>query len=175
MPSRYRLTPEIEGQIVSFIRSGGYPWVAAEGAGIPRNVFAQWMCRGAKPRSWPQYRRFYEQVMQARAQARLAAELETRKKDPRYWLTHGPGREQPGAPGWTNPPKAPVPEKRKGEERLLSERFLQLVGPVLQALTAFPEARAAIALELEKLGQEKMLKSHRRRATRQPKTKSPGN
>jgi len=170
MPSRYRLTPEIEGQIVSFIRSGGYPWVAAEGAGIPRNVFAQWMRRGAKPRSWPQYRRFYEQVMQARAQARLAAELETRKKDPRYWLTHGPGREQPRAPGWTNPPRAQALEKRKGEERLLSERFLQLVGPVLQALTAFPEARAAIALELEKLGQEKMRKSHRRRTGRPPKT-----
>jgi hypothetical protein len=175
MPSRYRLTPEIEGQIVSFIRSGGYPWVAAEGAGIPRQVFARWIRRGARARSRPPYRRFYEQVMQARAQARLAAELETRKKDPRYWLTHGPGRERPGEPGWTNPPKAPVPEKRKGQERLLSERFLQLVSPVLQALTAFPEGRAAIALELEKLGQEKMLKSHRQRTTRQPKTNSPGN
>src|SRR5437588_6980925 len=166
MPNRYRLTPEIEVQIVSYIRSGCFPWVAAEGAGIPRGVFAQWMRRGAKPRSRSRYQRFYEQVMQARAQARLAAELEARKKDPRYWLTHGPGRERPGAPGWTNPPKPPALEKRKGEERLLSERFLQLVSPVLQALTAFPEARAAIALELEKLGQEKMLKSHRRRTGR---------
>jgi hypothetical protein len=155
MPSRYRLTPEIEGQILSFIRSGGYPWVAAEGAGIPRQVFAQWMRRGVKPRSRQPFRRFYEQVMQARAQARLAAELETRKHDPRYWLTHGPGRERPGAPGWTNPPKALVLEKRKSEERLLSERFLQLVDPVLQALVPFPEARAAVALELEKLGREK--------------------
>ena len=74
-----------------------------------------------------------------------------------------------------HPPKAPALEKRKSEEAFLSERFLQLVSPVLQALTAYPEARAAIALELEKLGQEKMLTSHRRRATRQPKTKSPGN
>src|SRR5438874_2703659 len=154
MPSRYRLTPEIEGQIVSFIRSGGYPWVAAEGAGIPRNVFAQWMRRGAKPRSQPPHRRFYEQVMQARAQARLAAELETRKKDPRYWLTHGPGREQPGAPGWTNPPKPPALEKRKSDEALLSEGFLRLVNPILQALAPFPEARAAVALELERLGND---------------------
>src|SRR5438046_10754681 len=107
MPSRYRLTPEIESQVVSYIRSGGYPWVAAEGAGIPRRVFASWLRRGAKPRCGSKYRRFYEQVMQARAQARLAAELDTRHKDPRYWLTHGPGREHAGAAGWTNPPNAP--------------------------------------------------------------------
>src|SRR5260370_41532592 len=106
MSSRYRLTPEIEGQIVSFIRSGGYPWVAAEGAGIPRNVFAQGMRRGAKPRTRPPYRRFYEQVMQARAQAPLAAELETRKEDPRYLLTHGPGRKRPGEAGRDKSPKA---------------------------------------------------------------------
>jgi hypothetical protein len=154
MLSRFRLTPEIEVQIVSYIRSGGYPWVAAEGAGIPRRVFTQWMRRGAKPRSRPEYRRFYEQVVQARAQARLAAELETRKKDPRYWLTHGPGRERPGAPGWTNPAKAPAREKRKSEEPVLSEKFLQLAGPLLQALAPFPVARAAVALELEKVSHE---------------------
>src|SRR5436190_2216080 len=137
MPSRYRLTPETEGQIVSYVRSGGYAWVAAEGAGIPRRVFASWLRRGAKPRSGARYRRFYEQVMQARAQARLAAELDTRKKDPRYWLTHGPGRERPGAPGWTNPPKAPALERRKSDGALWSEGFLRLVNPILQALAPF--------------------------------------
>jgi hypothetical protein len=161
MPSRYRLTPEIEGQIVSYIRSGGYPWVAAEGAGIPRRVFARWLRCGAEPRSGARYRRLYEQVMQARAQARLAAELEARKKDPRYWLTHGPGRERPGAAGWSNPPKAPALGKRQGEETLLSEKFLQLMAPVLERLKAFPEARATLALELEKLGQEKARTSSR--------------
>jgi hypothetical protein len=164
MPSRYRLTPEVESAILSYIRSGGYPWVAAEGAGIPRQVFAQWLRRGAKPRSRALYRSFYIRVIQARAQGRLAAEIETRKKDPRYWLTHGPGRETSGAPGWTNPPKPRALEKKKDEKVWASERFLQLMGPVLAALTAFPEARAAIAQELERLGQEKGLK---RRGIRQ--------
>jgi hypothetical protein len=164
MPRRYRLTPEIESQIVSFIRSGGYPWVAAEGAGIPRQVFVRWMRRGARARSPAPYQRFYQQVIQAQAQARLAAELETRKKDPRYWLTHGPGKENAGAPGWTNPPKAPsIERKKKSEEALLSERFLHMMGPILDALTPFPEARTAIAIELEELGQEKSLKRRRRR------------
>ena len=163
MPRRYRLTPEIESQIVSFIRSGGYPWVAAEGAGIPRPVFVQWMRRGARPRSPAPYRHFYEQVIQAQAQARLAAEVETRKKDPRYWLTHGPGREHAGAPGWTNPPRAPSIERKKKSEALLPERFLRMMGPVLDALTPFPEARAAIALELEKLEHEKSLTRRRSR------------
>jgi hypothetical protein len=158
MPNRYRLTPEIESQIISFIRSGGYPWVAAEGAGIPRRVFGQWMRRGVKARGGSLYRRFYEQVMQARAQARLAAEVETRKKDPRYWLSHGPGREHAGAPGWTNPPKAQRAVKRKSEEVVLSEKFLRLVGPTLRALAPFPEARAAVARELENLGSAKASK-----------------
>src|SRR5205807_9089469 len=108
-----------------------------------------WMRRGATPRSGARYRRFYEQVMQARAQARLAAELETRKKDPRYWLMHGPGRERPGAAGWTNPPKAPALRKRTSDRAVLSERFLRLEAPLLQALAPFPEDRTAVALVLE--------------------------
>jgi len=164
MSRRYRLTPEVESAILSYIRSGGYPWVAAEGAGIPRQAFAQWMRRGAKPRSGSLYRNFYIRVVQARAQGRLAAEIETRKKDPRYWLTHGPGRETPGAPGWTNPPKPRALERNKNENVWASQTFLQLLGPVLEVLTPFPEARAAIAQELERLGQAKGLK---RRGVRQ--------
>src|SRR5262245_8745498 len=138
MSRRYRLTPEVEGAILSYIRSGGYPWVAAEGAGIPRRVFAQWMRRGAKLRSRAIYRNFYIRVVQARAQGRLAAEIDTRKKDPCYWLTHGPGRETSGAPGWTNPPKPRALEKKKDDTAWASEGFLQLMGPMLAALTPFP-------------------------------------
>jgi hypothetical protein len=170
MPSPFRLTPEIESAIVSYIRSGGYPWVAAEGAGIPRRMFAQWMRRGAKARSGSRWRHFYIMVMQARAQARLAAELETRKKDPRSWLTHGPGKERPGAPGWTNPSKAPSLTKKKAEDVVATEKFLELVGPVLEALAPFPEARAAVAWELDRLSKGR---SRGRRRT-QRKTQAAG-
>jgi hypothetical protein len=170
MPSPFRLTPEIESAIASYIRSGGYPWVAAEGAGIPRRVFVQWMCRGAKRRSRSRYRHFYLMVLQARAQSRLAAEMETRKKDPRSWLTHGPGKERRGAPGWTNPGKARPATRKKADEALATEKLLELMGPILQALAPFPEARAAVAQELDRLGKRRLRggpRPHRKdRATR---------
>ena len=149
MPGRYRLTPEIERQILSFIRSGGYPWVAAEGAGIPRAIFRQWMRQGARPQGRALYRRFHENVLQARAQARLSAEMDTKKLDPRFWLTHGPGREKAAAPGWTNPPSARRGAKKERATRILTKEFLEMLSPILQAVADFPEAREAIARELE--------------------------
>src|SRR6266849_6594521 len=149
---RYLLTPEVERLILSYIRSGGYPWVAAESAGIPRNVFGRWLRQGAKPGSRSLYRRFYDNVIQARAQARLGAEVETRKHDPRYWLTHGPGRERSGSPGWSNPPSGRSIKKKKPIAGILSKEFLLLLNPVLQALVPYPEARAAVARELEEIG-----------------------
>jgi hypothetical protein len=161
MPSRYRLTPEIESAIVSYIRSGGYLWVAAEGAGIPRRVFAQWLRRGAKLRSRSRYRSFYVLVLQARAQARLAAEIETRKKDPRSWLTHGPGKERAGAPGWTNPGKARPAVKKTTDDALATAKLLEIMSPVLEALAPFPDARAAVAQELDRLSKD-LLRRRRR-------------
>src|SRR5438309_4873873 len=139
MPSRYRLTPEIENAIVSYIRSGGYPWVAAEGAGIPRRIFAQWMRRGSKLRSRSRYRQFYVMVLQARAQARLAAELETRKKDPRSWLTHGPGKERAGAPGRTKPGKAQPGRQTSAEGALATDHRVEPTHPPLQTEPKRPQ------------------------------------
>ncbi len=154
MSRHYRLTPEVEHLILSYIRSGGYPWVAAESAGIPRRVFRQWLRRGVKPRCRLLYRRFYVKVLQAQAQARLGAEVETRKRDPRFWLTHGPGREKPNSPGWTNPPPGRRPPKKARGGKVLTKEFLQFLDPVLQALAGFPEARRAVAEVLENAGNE---------------------
>ncbi len=159
MPSRYRLTPEVERHILGFIRSGGFPWVAAESAGIPRGQFRRWLRRGLKSGGRSRYRLFYQNVLQARAQARLGAEVETRKHDPRFWLTHGPGREQPALPGWTNPPSGRASQKNKRRPAILSNEFLQMLGPVLEALDPYPEAREAVAQELEKLAPGKPRKT----------------
>jgi hypothetical protein len=158
MKSHYRLTAEIEQRIVSFIRAGGFPWVAAEGAGIPRKIFGLWLRRGKKPRARKLYRRFYESVLQAQAQARLTAELETRKKDPRFWLSHGPGREQPGAPGWTNPSKPIQRQKTSQQDLLVSHLFMKCLSRVVEALAPFPEQRSIVARVVEQLANEEKQK-----------------
>jgi hypothetical protein len=155
MPRRFCLTPEVERLILSYIRSGGYPWVAAESAGIPRAVFRQWLGRGAKSQGRGIYRRFYVNILQARAQARLGAEVETRKRDPRFWLTHGPGREKPNLPGWTNPSPGARSANKRREGKILRKEFLQMLDPILQALADFPEARHAVAQVLDKVGRSR--------------------
>lgn len=144
---RYRLTPEIEEKITGLIRAGAYGWVAAEANGVPQRVFARWLRLGAK-KGRSSYRRFYEQVQQARAQARARVEMETREKNPVAWLRHGPGREQFGRPGWTNPVKAPV-VRPKDTDPLASIQWNHLWSTILQILSPFPEACEALRRALD--------------------------
>ena len=167
---RYVLTPEVERLIIGFIRSGGYPWVAAQSAGIPRAAFANWLRRGARSGSRSRYRLLYQHVLEARAQARLSAEIETRKDDPRFWLTHGPGREKVNAPGWTNPASGRLPSKKEQVGRDFTKQFLRMLNPILEVLAPFPEAREAVAREFEKLrGMEERSVSPARRKPRKKK------
>jgi hypothetical protein len=135
----YRLTPEIENQLIQYIRAGGFAWAAAEAAGVPRAVFRRWLARGKRHRRQP-YRRFYENVLQARAQARLAAEIKVREQDPRFWLRHGPGRERPGQPGWTNPVR-PAPPRAGGTKLGLdAPQLQQFLADVAAIRDPFPSA-----------------------------------
>ena len=63
--TRHLLTPAVEQAILSFIRAGGFPVVAAEAAGVPRAVFERWLARGEAPRGPAKYRAFAEAVRQA--------------------------------------------------------------------------------------------------------------
>src|SRR5688500_16408139 len=92
---RHRLTPAIEQAIVSYVRAGGFPHVAAEAAGVPAEVYEDWMRRGESPRAPANYRAFAESVRQAAAHARLSAEVEALKEKPLDWLRGGPGRQTP--------------------------------------------------------------------------------
>ena len=76
--SRTRLTPEIQKSIVAFVRAGGYPDVAAEAAGIPRELFRRWMKQADGPRPSAAVRELAQAVRQAQAQARLGR----RDRDP---------------------------------------------------------------------------------------------
>ena len=138
------LTPEVEEKLLGFIRAGGYPHVAAEAAGIPREAFALWMKRGGRRKAREPYKSFYRNVQQASATARLKAEFETMNKNPFYWLRHGPGRETPDMAGWTNPVK-PGLARDKGARFLLTREWAWIWERILKALEMFPEARQAVA------------------------------
>src|SRR5262249_33979079 len=81
--------------LLGSIRSGAYPQVAAEAAGVHRKVFLAWLGRGERPKAREPYRSFAAEVRQAAAMSRVKAETDLREKDPRFWLKHGPGRETP--------------------------------------------------------------------------------
>lgn len=140
---RHHLTPQVAHEIVSFIRAGGYPQVAAEAAGIPGDVFERWLERGRRRHARGTYRTFAGQVRQAAAVARLGAEVEALKKDPRFWLRHGPGRETEARRGWTGPVRpTALPGPAGGMPA--GEECVRLVTTILDALGPFPEAHDAI-------------------------------
>ena len=43
-------------------------------------------------------------MREARAEARLSAEVEVKRGEPLNWLMKGPGRDRSGEPGWTDRP-----------------------------------------------------------------------
>jgi hypothetical protein len=139
--ARIKLTPELEQQILSGIRVGGYPHVAAEAYGVPRALFEKWMRHGEKHRTQP-YRRFWRKVCQAQAQARLKAEMDARAKDARFWLHYGPGKETADTPGWSATVK-PAPHRSRAGTHLDPELFAQLA-VILEVLLPYPEARQAL-------------------------------
>ncbi len=144
---RIRLTPGLQAMILQFIRAGSYDWVAAEAAGVPRSLFEHWLRVGeASPRR--PYREFFYEVMRARAEARVAAELTALKKDARFWLRYGPGRDRPDQPGWGTR-LTPVDNASAAAEPFASLEFNRLLAALSRALEPFPEARVAAAKALQ--------------------------
>lgn len=139
-----RLTPGLREQIVSSVRAGGYPHVAAEAWGVPKDVFDDWLKRGNADDAREPYRSFARDVRQAYAQARLRAELEVYKEEPKLWLIHGPGRETNECPGWSVSVK-PAEVAATTRNALCDPELMALLGTLMQALAPYPEARAHVA------------------------------
>jgi len=140
-----RLTPELQGRIASFVRAGGYPHVAAEAAGVSGRTLRNWLRRGSRAGAKQPYRGFADEVRQAAAQARLRAEIGIIEKRPLDWLKCGPGKETPRRPGWSAAPKAQTASRSRDGNPLADPRFRRVCKNLLDALTPFPEARAALA------------------------------
>ena len=147
------LTPALRDTIVQYILAGGFAGIAAEAAGVSPRLFRAWMRKGREGE--PLYAELYEAIKNAEAQSRLKAEIDTRAKDTRFWLKHGPGREVPGRRGWTNPAK-PTTGRRSAPRLFELPEVQQLLVVIMEALADFPEARAAVGKRLAELEKTKI-------------------
>jgi hypothetical protein len=152
--ARYRLTAALQEKIVAYIRAGGFAHVAAEAAGLPREVFTRWLERGERPGAPANYRAFAAAIREAEAQARLDAELKVRGDKPLDWLKAGPGKDNVDNHGWSNPAKAgdaSASNSGKGEHAKILSEIMHLFGRCAEQLADFPDARAALSTWLASL------------------------
>jgi hypothetical protein len=143
-----KITPEIQSTICAFIMAGGFPHVAAQAAGVPQEKFQEWWHKGSLPKANALFRHFYLAVEQAKAQARLNAEMKVMEGNPLAWLKSGPGKENSNSPGWTGVIKPQITQDNRQINVLLSPEMQGVFAAVLQVLAPFPEARAAVASAL---------------------------
>jgi hypothetical protein len=104
-----KLTPEAEANILTYIEAGAADYIAAEIAGIDARTFRDYLQRGLglhpTRACTPRLARFAKAVMQAKARARAAREIEAAEHHVPFWLTHM-ARSKPGREGWTDPMEA---------------------------------------------------------------------
>ncbi|KAA0250325.1 MAG: hypothetical protein EDX89_22890 [Acidobacteria bacterium] len=139
--------PDRHRSIVAAVRAGSFAWIAAEANGVSRTTFKTWLRKGERTRREP-YRTFAADIRQARAQARLSAELEVRREEPFAWLRYGPGRERVDEPGWTESKEI----KHSGSVDVIhSLEWARIASAIRAALEPFVEARLAVAEALDKI------------------------
>ena len=96
---------ELYQQIIRMLELGVFDYVACEAFGISHSTFIVWMRKGAKAREGI-YRTFYLDVSGATARARVLAEMEVKREDPKFWLRFGPGKSRTRAgvyrEGWSD-------------------------------------------------------------------------
>jgi hypothetical protein len=141
---RFHVTEALVAQIASRVQGGAFPHVAAEAAGIPAEVFQDWMERGSRPGAREPYRSLAERVRNAHGHARCMAEVDLRQTEPKAWLLNGPGKISEALPGWSAPVKG-QPAERDAINLLLERQLQTFLVTLLEALGPYPEARAAVA------------------------------
>lgn len=149
--AKVKLTPELQKQITAAIRAGAFPHIAAESFGVPTWLFDHWMAKGLdRKRVIQPFRDFALEIQQAKAQARLRAEMEIFKDDPKTWLKSGPGKEKPEEPGWTGIVKPILAGDQHTVNIFTNPDFLRLMGILRTILGPYPELLARINEAIEK-------------------------
>jgi hypothetical protein len=134
----HKLDQEIENTILAAIRQGAWLQDAFRIAGIPDSTWRRWMdpalTRG-------RFYNFQTKVKQAQAQARFLAAQAVKKEDPFKWLANGPGRDQPGEPGWASMTNPHEPTDNAQTDPMQFPDFVKFVNNVRIVMALFPEAR----------------------------------
>jgi hypothetical protein len=141
--ARPRLTRRLILELAERIKAGAFEQVAAESLGVPFALYQDWLARGRGARAGGLCRDLVREVRQARAHARLMAEMDLRTKAPKVWLLNGPGKETAELPGWSAPAR-PRAEGGQQLNALEHPEVVALLGAVVQALTPFPAQREAV-------------------------------
>jgi hypothetical protein len=147
-PTRHPFREAAARQILAYLRQGAYPHVAAEAAGVPAEAYDEWIRKGNGPKVRAPYRHFASEVRKAQAQARLLAETEVWKADPKVWLGRGPGKETATRPGWTRETSPQNRDENRGINLLASPVWKGIWAAILKGLADFPEAKLAISRSL---------------------------
>jgi hypothetical protein len=142
-----QISKEQQDTIVSRIRSGSFPHVAAASVGVPREVFDEWMKQGRAQRRGRR-RQFWLQVCQAQAEIRARMEIEV-KQDPKFWLRFGPGKQGGSVHGW-----GPVGKRRPRKPRQETDwqpALFALLGEIARKLQPMPDARQVILDAIDRI------------------------
>jgi hypothetical protein len=149
MNTKIKLTPEIEQQIMAGIRAGGYAHVSAAAFGVPEQIFDTWLKWGTSKTAKDPYKRFARNIEQAKAQARLKAEMTAMENDPRFWLKNGPGRDLPDKPGWAAMVRPILTGNQQTVNLFMSPEFLQFMHTLRAVLAPFPDALKALTAAMD--------------------------
>jgi hypothetical protein len=134
------------GALCTRLRVGASERVAVEALGVSWDDYQDWFKRAAGPAPTTMQKVLADQVRQALAEARLAAEISVKNTNPKAWLLYGPGRKTETADGWgpaARPTPAPVTDDTK-------ELVLEMCEMNLDTLNPFPEARVAFAKGIDR-------------------------
>jgi len=128
-----KLTADMEDTMIAYVEAGAADYVAAEAVGIDARTFRNYLQRGRGEH--PTQRRtarltsLARRVMEAKARARAAREIDAAEHHVPFWLTHM-ARSKPGREGWTDP----VEDEQDGEAPGVYQPSLEEAAETLRVL-----------------------------------------
>jgi len=103
-PKINQLTPKTLGRICLMIRAGAYHQDAARAAGVHEATWTDWLSKGRKDyedNKNTAYCQLFLLIDKSIGEAITAKSIEAVTADPKFYLTHGPGKTRPGREGWS--------------------------------------------------------------------------